>query len=112
MGLFKRSKLNGEEAVPGSTSPEGLSDSDHKEREQHHNETATTTATSPRFKVNKAGEGDAALALFSTPAEVQEPIDPLEEKKVVRKIDLMILPVRAQSAIVLQRRSTDGLAPI
>ena len=47
------------------------------------------------FKLNKAGEGDEALALFANVGDVHEEIDPEEEKKVVRKIDLMILPYLA-----------------
>ncbi|KAF2772103.1 MFS allantoate transporter [Teratosphaeria nubilosa] len=35
------------------------------------------------------------MALFRDPSEVHEPIDPAEEKRLVRKIDLMILPYLA-----------------
>ena len=35
------------------------------------------------------------MALFDSPDEVHEPIDPVEEKKLVRKIDSMILPYLA-----------------
>ena len=52
-----------------------------------------TSGPTSGFKLNKAGDGDEALNLFSTTADVHEPIDPLEEEKVVRKIDFMILPV-------------------
>lgn len=45
-----------------------------------------------KWKVSKTGDGDAAMALFSDPNEVHEPIDPKDEKKLIRKIDFMILP--------------------
>ncbi|EOD52727.1 putative mfs allantoate protein [Neofusicoccum parvum UCRNP2] len=41
------------------------------------------------------GDGDTATALFRDPAEVHEPIDPEEERRLVRKIDYMILPYLA-----------------
>lgn len=37
-------------------------------------------------------EPDAALALFRDEQELHEPIDPEKERKLVKKIDLMILP--------------------
>ncbi|KXH48055.1 hypothetical protein CNYM01_10064 [Colletotrichum nymphaeae SA-01] len=44
-----------------------------------------------KFKLSKAG-GDVALALFDTVGDVHEPIDPEEERRLVRKVDWMILP--------------------
>ncbi|KAH9884054.1 putative MFS allantoate transporter [Xylariomycetidae sp. FL2044] len=38
---------------------------------------------------------DVAMALFDTPEQVNQPRDPEEERKLVRKIDLMILPYLA-----------------
>ncbi|KAI0198170.1 putative MFS allantoate transporter [Astrocystis sublimbata] len=38
---------------------------------------------------------DVAMALFDSPDQINEPIDPAEERKLVRKIDLMILPYLA-----------------
>ena len=58
----------------------------------HHNDTASTTGASHKFKLNKAGEGDVAMGLFASPDEIHEPIDPKAERKVIRKIDFMILP--------------------
>ncbi|KAK4550107.1 hypothetical protein LTR36_003074 [Oleoguttula mirabilis] len=58
-------------------------------------ETAAADDSSPKWKVSKAGDGDIAMALFNSPSEIHEPIDPTEEKKLVRKIDLMILPYLA-----------------
>lgn len=47
------------------------------------------------WKVSKAGDGDVAMALFRSPTEIHEPIDADDEKRLVRKIDLMILPYLA-----------------
>lgn len=44
--------------------------------------------TDPR----KIHNGDAALALFDNLDDMHETFEPGEEKKLVRKIDLMILP--------------------
>ncbi|KAF4781057.1 MFS allantoate transporter [Colletotrichum scovillei] len=44
-----------------------------------------------KFKLSKAG-GDVALALFDNVGDVHEPIDPEEERRLVRKVDWMILP--------------------
>lgn len=40
----------------------------------------------------KIHDGDAALALFDNLEDMHETFEPGEEKKLVRKIDLMILP--------------------
>lgn len=47
-------------------------------------------ATNPRISDNKTA--DAALALFNDPKEIHAFVDPAEEKRLIRKIDLMILP--------------------
>ncbi|KAJ5700968.1 hypothetical protein N7493_012014 [Penicillium malachiteum] len=44
---------------------------------------------------DKIHDGDAALALFDNLADMHESFEPGEEKKLVRKIDLMILPFLA-----------------
>jgi MFS family permease len=44
---------------------------------------------------SKSGDGDVALQLFTTLDDLHEPIDPMEEAKLVRKIDFMILPYLA-----------------
>ena len=95
MGLFKRTPAHAGDSLPANFSPERISESEKNETEPDHAEATNTSATSTGFKLNKAGEGDEALALFSNVGEVQEEIDPEEEKKVVRKIDLMILPYLA-----------------
>ncbi|CAK7220011.1 hypothetical protein SBRCBS47491_004045 [Sporothrix bragantina] len=46
-----------------------------------------------------AGHGDVALALFNTIGEIGEEIDPEEEKRLVRKIDRLLLPLCAISYI-------------
>ena len=102
MGIFKRFKPNANGAEQGSSAPETFSENQDKEKDTQHAETAASTGVSRRFKLNKAGEGDVALALFSRPEDVDEPIDPVEEKKVVRKIDFMILPVRISRLIRLR----------
>lgn len=56
---------------------------------------ALTTEVTKKWKISKKGRGDVALALFDSPNEIHEPIDLEEEKKVVRKIDYMILPYLA-----------------
>jgi hypothetical protein len=40
-------------------------------------------------------EGDTAMALFSNPDELHEEIDPAEARRVLWKIDFMILPYLA-----------------
>ena len=95
MGLFKRSTANVSDARPAipPESPDRTPDIDKDGIEHQHTERATQTASATGFKLNKAGEGDEALALFSNVDDVHENIDAAEEKKLVRKIDLMILPV-------------------
>lgn len=85
MGIWKRSPpTEGDEVVRANGNT----------KDGHTTQTEKAAGQSSGFKLNKAGDGDEALNLFSSTADVHEPIDPLEEKKVVRKIDLMILPVR------------------
>jgi len=60
----------------------------------NHQETVTQPPSS-RWKLSRTGDGDTAMALFSDPDEIHEAIDPIEEKKLARKIDLMILPYLA-----------------
>ncbi|KAI0026123.1 putative MFS allantoate transporter [Xylariomycetidae sp. FL0641] len=40
-------------------------------------------------------DADVAMSLFDSPEQIHEPRDPTEERKLVRKIDLMILPYLA-----------------
>jgi hypothetical protein len=48
-----------------------------------------------RWKSVKATDGDTAMALFDDPDELHEEIDPVEARKVLRKIDFMVLPYLA-----------------
>lgn len=91
MGIIKRSAQSGEEIA---ASPTVATSTPEKEIGAVHAETTSaldTDATS-KWKVSKAGDGDVAMALFDSPDEMHEPIDPKEEARVVRKIDFMILP--------------------
>lgn len=72
-----------------STSADKTGPKDTEEASVTHRETNREPS---KWKVSKTGDGDAAMALFSDPNEVHEPIDPKEEKKLIRKIDFMILP--------------------
>jgi len=44
-----------------------------------------------KWKVSATGGGDTAMALFNSPTDLREAIDPDGERKLVRKIDWMIL---------------------
>ena len=48
-----------------------------------------------RWKLSKTGDGDTAMALFDRPESPEEPVDPDLEKKLVRRIDSMIIPYLA-----------------
>ncbi|KAH6657128.1 MFS transporter [Truncatella angustata] len=48
-----------------------------------------------RTALGHSREADVAMALFDHPDQIHEPCDPEEERKLVRKIDLMILPYLA-----------------
>ncbi|KAJ5494944.1 MFS allantoate transporter [Penicillium diatomitis] len=49
----------------------------------------------PTWKSKNATDGDTAMALFNDPDELHEEVDPEEARKLLRKIDLMILPYLA-----------------
>ncbi|KAJ2998935.1 hypothetical protein NUW58_g164 [Xylaria curta] len=53
-----------------------------------------TSAVSP-LPQDVARDVDVAMALFDSPEQIHAPIDPVEEQKLVRKIDFMILPYLA-----------------
>lgn len=44
-----------------------------------------------KFKLSKTG-GDVALALFDNEGGIHEPVGPDEDRKLLRKVDWMILP--------------------
>lgn len=43
----------------------------------------------------QAPDGDVAMALFTDPDALEEPVDPAEVRKLLWKIDFMILPYLA-----------------
>ena len=47
------------------------------------------------FKTAKNADGDTAMALFDDPDELHEEVDPAEARKLLWKIDFMILPYLA-----------------
>jgi sugar phosphate permease len=52
--------------------------------------------SSNKFKFSpKSQDGDVALALFSDPQDLDEPVTPEEEAKLVRKVDWLVLPLIA-----------------
>ncbi|KAK0854711.1 hypothetical protein LTR03_002144 [Friedmanniomyces endolithicus] len=93
MGLFKRSAPHADDITP-SASPTSVPMRE-KDADITHAETASAVEHHAKWKVSKAGDGDVAMALFKSPDDIHDPIDPAEEARVVRKIDLMILPYLA-----------------
>lgn len=51
--------------------------------------------THPKWKSAQVVDGDVAMALFDNPDELHEEIDPVEARKLLWKIDFMILPYLA-----------------
>ena len=92
MGLFKRTNVHTDITTSPTTLP---CHTDPDKADITFQETASTSPSTTKWKLNKAGDGDAAMALFNSPTELHEPIDPSEEKALVRKIDLMVLPYLA-----------------
>jgi hypothetical protein len=61
-----------------------------------HIETLTNASTHPKWHLSsKTADGDTALALFSNPDDLHEVISPVDEARLQRKIDFMILPYLA-----------------
>lgn len=58
-----------------------------------HREALSPSSTIPAWKsfINQ-DDGDTALALFENIEQLNETVDPVAERKLVRKIDLLILP--------------------
>lgn len=82
----------GEQPTAYSTSASKDGPSDPEQPSVIHRETHREPS---KWKISKTGDGDVAMALFSDPNEIHEPIDPEDEKKLIRKIDFMILPYLA-----------------
>lgn len=55
-----------------------------------HEETIEETAT--KWNEAKPADGDTAMALFNDPTDLHEDVDPTEMRKLIWKIDFMILP--------------------
>ncbi|KAI9806903.1 MAG: hypothetical protein M1833_002561 [Piccolia ochrophora] len=92
MGVFDRFAKRGPTGPTGDTTPPGSLSKDEetaKPTTSHENE---KVAKSSRWKVSRSGDGDTAMALFDDPDEVHEEIDPKEHRKLLWKIDFMILP--------------------
>ena len=58
-------------------------------------EPLSTVNSLPVWKSLKISDGDTALALFDNIEQLHEVVDPVEEKKLIRKIDFAILPCLA-----------------
>lgn len=56
---------------------------------------AESSQAHSKWKHVKTADGDTAMALFDDPDEVHEEIDPAEARRLVWKIDFMILPYLA-----------------
>ncbi|KAK3116393.1 hypothetical protein LTR53_003257 [Teratosphaeriaceae sp. CCFEE 6253] len=113
MGIFKRPGVQSGDITPSASPP--MTSLDEKDVGVLHAERASVTAHQRKWKVSKAGDGDVAMALFSSPDEIHEPIDPAEEARVVRKIDFMaselvlrILRLRGQSPVERVWRTPRG----
>ncbi|CAK1363431.1 unnamed protein product [Cercospora beticola] len=97
MGFFKK---RGGAVVDGDQIDSSDSASPHRQHEstKHdeivHDENVSTIETQKWKATSKKG-GDVAQALFDSPDQLHESIDPAEEKKLVRKIDFMIIPYLA-----------------
>ena len=81
MGILRRTG-GGADDISSPTS--SLERAGEKDVNAAHVESAADPSS--KWKVSKAGDGDVAMALFGSPDEIHEPIDPEEERKLVRKI--------------------------
>lgn len=62
---------------------------------RHAETTADVNNVESKLKLFNAQDGDTAMALFADSDELHEAVDPVEERKLLWKIDLMILPYLA-----------------
>lgn len=53
------------------------------------------SAQESKWKTTKPVDGDTAMALFNDPSDLNEEVDPAELRKLIWKIDFMILPYLA-----------------
>jgi len=77
---------------PSPTSSQDMELGDSKQEIFHTENRNEFLAPHHKWKVSATGGGDTAMALFNSPMDVREAIHPEEERKLVRKIDWMILP--------------------
>jgi hypothetical protein len=56
---------------------------------------AESSVSGSKWKSAKSKDGDTAMALFDDPDELHEEVDPEEARKILWKIDFMILPYLA-----------------
>lgn len=61
----------------------------------HQESTASKSWLWGKWNQVKSGEGDTAMALFDDPDELHEELDPATVRKLIWKIDFMILPYLA-----------------
>lgn len=98
MAIWNR-KTATQDPLPNTTSsPPSTPPKEHLDPETAiHAETTPHHASSPpqKWKVSRSGDGDVAMSLFASPAELHEPISPEEDARVKRKVDWMILPYLA-----------------
>lgn len=95
MGLFKKTGASASEINTSGSSSPARKPGDSKDPEIIHHNVVPTAEQAQKLKLPPKGDGDVAMGLFASPEEVREPIDHAEEKRVVRKIDFMILPYLA-----------------
>lgn len=57
--------------------------------------THAESATQMKWNSTKISDGDTAMALFDSPDELHEAVDPAEARRLLWKIDFMILPYLA-----------------
>lgn len=65
------------------------------ERPTTEHEESAQDAAQWKAAAAKPADGDTAMALFSDPTALQEDVDPVEVRKLIWKIDFMILPYLA-----------------
>lgn len=80
-------------ADPRPTTPAGGSKADIVDEPTITHAESSTSNT--KWKSAKSKDGDVAMALFDDPDELHEDIDPAEARRLLWKIDFMILPYLA-----------------
>lgn len=86
-----------EKSVSGKPPTTATADLESNQTSAVHVESVATQqpGTHGKWKLDRTGDGDTALALFNNPDELHEAIDPRDERRLQTKIDLMILPYLA-----------------